>query len=56
MESYVRVKVVGKGTYGFAVLVQDKENKKYYLMKVITLTDFAFSKNWLIQKLGYRCH
>lgn len=50
MEGYIRVKVVGKGTYGFGVQVQDKENKKYYLMKVIDVT--KMSKDERVQCLN----
>lgn len=50
MEAYTRVKVVGKGNYGFGVQVQDKENKKYYLMKVIDVT--KMSKNERVQCLN----
>lgn len=35
MENYKRLKVVGKGSFGIAVLVQDVHNNKYYLLKVL---------------------
>lgn len=34
MQNYKRLKVVGKGSFGIAVLVQDLQNHKYYLLKV----------------------
>lgn len=36
MQNYKRLKVVGKGSFGIAVLVKDLQNEKYYLLKVIS--------------------
>lgn len=38
MENYNRLKLVGKGSFGFAVLVEDVHNHKYYLLKVGTVS------------------
>ncbi len=34
MEKYRKVKVVGKGNFGHAVLVQSLADRKFYIMKV----------------------
>lgn len=34
MEKYRKIKVVGKGNFGHAVLVQSNIDHKYYIMKV----------------------
>ena len=36
MDKYTKVKIIGKGSYGYAVLVQAKKNKKPYIIKVYT--------------------
>ena len=34
MENYRKVEIVGKGSFGCAVLVQNVHDRKYYIMKV----------------------
>ena len=34
MEKYKKVKIVGKGNFGYAVLVESKTIKKQYIMSV----------------------
>jgi hypothetical protein len=34
MEKYAKIKIVGKGSFGHAVLVQDIRKRKSYVMKV----------------------
>lgn len=34
MDKYKKVKVVGKGSFGYALLVQSLQNKKPYIIKV----------------------
>ena len=34
MEKYRKIKVIGKGSFGHAVLVQSVNDRKYYVMKV----------------------
>ena len=36
MENYRRIKVIGKGSFGFAVLVQSQKDGNLYVMKVIS--------------------
>ena len=38
MEKYKKVKIVGKGSFGYAVLVQSKKTKKQYIMKIIDIS------------------
>ncbi len=38
MEKYEKIKVVGKGSFGFAVLVMSKRTKKQYIMKIIDIS------------------
>ncbi|KAL4427207.1 hypothetical protein ABPG74_022294 [Tetrahymena malaccensis] len=40
MEKYTKIKVVGKGSFGYAVLVQSntENNKKYYVIKIIDIS------------------
>ena len=38
MEKYRKIKVVGKGNFGHAVLVQSNTDHKYYIMKIIDVT------------------
>ena len=37
MEKYRKVKIVGKGNFGHAVLVQNINDRKSYIMKVVLL-------------------
>ena len=37
MENYRRIKVIGKGSFGFAVLVQSQKDGNLYVMKVIPI-------------------
>ena len=34
MEKYRKLKVIGKGSFGYALLAQSKANRKYYAIKV----------------------
>ena len=34
MENYRKIEIVGKGSFGCAVLVQSVVDRKYYIMKV----------------------
>lgn len=36
MERYRKLKVIGKGSFGYAVLVQSVNDRQTYVMKVIT--------------------
>ena len=38
MEKYKKVKIVGKGSFGYAVLVESKKTKKQYIMKIIDIS------------------
>jgi NIMA (never in mitosis gene a)-related kinase len=38
MDKYKKIKIVGKGTFGFAVLVESVRNKKQYIMKIIDIS------------------
>jgi NIMA (never in mitosis gene a)-related kinase len=38
MEKYRKVKMVGKGNFGYAILVQNIQSHKYYIMKVIDVS------------------
>jgi len=38
MEKYKRIKIIGKGNFGHAVLVQSTVDHKYYIMKIIDVT------------------
>ncbi len=38
MEKYRKVKIVGKGSFGYAVLVESKKSKKQYIMKIIDIS------------------
>ncbi len=35
MDKYRKIKVKGKGNFGYAVLVQSNIDRKYYIMKVL---------------------
>lgn len=37
MEKYRKVKIVGKGNFGHAVLVQNINDRKFYIMKVTNI-------------------
>ncbi len=43
MEKYRKVKIVGKGNFGHAVLVQNINDRKSYIMKVLNLSLLTFS-------------
>lgn len=47
MDRYKRLRIVGKGSFGFGVLTQDTKNLKYYLMKAIDVS--MMSKEQRIQ-------
>ena len=38
MYKYRKVKIVGKGSFGYAVLVESKKSKKQYIMKIIDIS------------------
>jgi len=38
MENYRKVEIVGKGSFGCAVLVQNVHDRKYYIMKIIDVS------------------
>ncbi len=38
MDKYRKVKIVGKGNFGHAVLVQSVHDRKLYIMKIIDVT------------------
>jgi NIMA (never in mitosis gene a)-related kinase len=38
MDKYRKIKIVGKGSFGFAVLVESRKNKKQYIMKIIDIS------------------
>jgi NIMA (never in mitosis gene a)-related kinase len=38
MEKYRKVKMVGKGNFGYALLVQNLQNRKFFIMKVIDVS------------------
>jgi NIMA (never in mitosis gene a)-related kinase len=38
MEKYKKVDIVGKGSFGYAVLVEHITNKKQYIMKIIDIS------------------
>lgn len=40
MEKYQKIKQIGKGNYGKAVLVKDNSNKKFYVLKTIDVSNF----------------
>jgi len=53
MENYRRIKVIGKGSFGFAVLVQSQTDGELYVMKV---NNFFFIKIILLHTpLDNRC-
>ena len=37
MDKYTKVRTIGKGSYGFAILVRNNLSNKLYLMKVIDI-------------------
>lgn len=41
MDQYRKIKVVGKGTFGQAILVQDKKDNKQYIMKQINIASMS---------------
>lgn len=38
MDKYRKVKVIGKGSFGYALLVQSVSDKKLYVMKIIDVS------------------
>lgn len=38
MEKYKKVKVLGKGNFAVVILVQNKEDKHYYALKIIDVS------------------
>ncbi len=38
MDKYRKVKIVGKGSFGHAVLVQSTVDRKQYIMKIIDVS------------------
>lgn len=38
MDKYRKVKIVGKGSFGYAVLVESKKSKRQYIMKIIDIS------------------
>jgi NIMA (never in mitosis gene a)-related kinase len=38
MEKYRKLKVIGKGSFGFAVLVQAVSDRQTYVMKIIDVS------------------
>ena len=43
MENYRRIKVIGKGSFGFAVLVQSQKDGNLYVMKVMSFPNNNYS-------------
>jgi hypothetical protein len=43
MENYRKIDVVGKGSFGCAVLVQSVIDRKYYIMKVLNVLPDHFN-------------
>ncbi len=41
MDKYRKLKIVGKGSFGHAVLVQAKSDRKFYIMKASRIHDVA---------------
>ncbi len=41
MEKYRKLKVIGKGSFGFAVLVQSVNDRQTYVMKIIDVSKMA---------------
>jgi len=40
MEKYQKIKQIGKGNYGKAMLVKDYANSKFYVLKTIDVSNF----------------
>jgi NIMA (never in mitosis gene a)-related kinase len=40
MEKYQKIKQIGKGNYGKAMLVKDNSNNKFYVLKTIDVSNF----------------
>jgi len=38
MDKYKKIGIVGKGSFGYAVLVESVRNKKQYIMKIIDIS------------------
>lgn len=36
MDKYKKIKIIGKGSFGYAVLVESRKNKKQFIIKVPT--------------------
>lgn len=35
MDKYKKIKIIGKGSFGYAVLVESRKNKKQFIIKVL---------------------
>ena len=42
MEKYRKIKVVGKGNFGYAMLVQSVIDRKFYIMKVMWIYIYIY--------------
>ena len=42
MEKYRKLKVIGKGSFGYAVLVQSVVDRQTYVMKVLATAQLMF--------------
>ena len=51
MNNYKKIEIVGKGSFGYAVLVQSVLDGNYYIMKVYN----DFEANYKYKSLDYRC-
>lgn len=50
MEKYRKLKVIGKGSFGYAVLVQSVQDRQTYVMKVIKSDTFQLYRSLMYQK------
>lgn len=55
MDKYKKVKIIGKGSFGYAVLVESRKTKKQFIIKVkVPLDRSSTSPKWTINKFTKR--
>ena len=54
MERYVRVKKIGEGSFGKALLVKKKADGKQYVIKEIGISKVIFVSDWM-SSICWKC-
>lgn len=51
MDKYKKIKIIGKGSFGYAVLVESRKNRKQFIIKVsLEIFRSLIYQKWMISK------